>query len=182
MYSSQPVLYPFGYGLSYSTFRYGNMHLSTPSMGADGSVTASVDVTNTGSRAGRNVVQLYVHQEKSRVQQPLRKLIGFRNVWIEPGQTVRVRFPVRASDLAFWDVTHSRWVTESSRFDFMAGQSSADIQQTATLQVHGETIPPQDLTGHSTEAENFDDYQGVTLVPRTQAAGTAVAATGSGQW
>ena len=52
MYSSQPVLYPFGYGLSYSTFRYGNMHLSTPSMGADGSVTASVDVTNTGSRAG----------------------------------------------------------------------------------------------------------------------------------
>ena len=182
MYSSQPVLYPFGYGLSYSTFRYSNMHLSTPTMGADGSVTASVDVTNTGSRAGRNVVQLYVHQEKSRVQQPLRKLIGFRNVWIEPGQTVRVRFPVRASDLAFWDVTHSRWVTESSRFDFMAGQSSADIQQTATLQVHGETIPPQDLTGHSTEAENFDDYQGVTLVPQTQAAGTAVAATGSGQW
>lgn len=182
MYSSKPVLYPFGYGLSYTTFRYSNMHLSAPSMGANGSVTASVDVTNTGSRAGRDVVQLYVHQEKSRVQQPLKKLIGFQNVWLNPGQTVRVQFPVKASDLAFWDVTYSRWTVESSPFDVMVGQSSADIQQTATLQVHGETIPPQDLAGRWTQAENFDDYQGITLVPQTQAAGTAVAATGSGQW
>lgn len=64
----------------------------------------------------------------------------------------------------------------------MAGQSSADIQQAATLQVRGETIPPQDLTGHWAQAQNFDDYQGITLVPQTQAAGTAVAASGSGQW
>jgi beta-glucosidase len=182
LYSTKPALYPFGYGLSYTTFRYSGLRLSAPAMGAAGSVTASVDVTNTGHRAGRDVVQLYVHQRQSRVPQPLKKLIGFRNVWISPGQTVRVQFPVQASDLAFWDVTRSRWVVESSPFDVMVGPSSADIQQTATLQVHGETIPPQDLAGHWTQAENFDDYQGINLVPQTPAAGTAVAATGAGQW
>jgi beta-glucosidase len=177
LYSRKPVLYPFGYGLSYSTFRYGNLRLSAPSMGAVGAVTASVDVTGTGTRAGRDVVQLYVHQQQSRVRQPAEKLIGFRNVWLRPGQTVTVRFGVRASDLASWDVTRSRWVTEPSRYEFMAGQSAA-----ASLSVHGEAIPPQDLAGHPVQAQNFDDYQGITLAPETQAAGTAVAATGPGQW
>jgi beta-glucosidase len=182
MYSTQPVLYPFGYGLSYSTFRYENMRVSAPDMRTDGAVTVSVDVTNTGSRAGQDVVQLYVHQEKSRFQQPLKKLIGFQNVGLSPGQTVRVQFPVKASDLAFWDVTRSKWVVESSPFDFMVGQSAGDIRQSVVVAVHGETIPPQDLTGHPTQAQNFDDYQGITLVPQTQPAGTAVAASGSGQW
>jgi beta-glucosidase len=182
LYSRQPVLYPFGFGLSYSTFRYRDLRLSAPSMGANGSVTASVDVTGTGPAAGRDVVQLYVHQQQSRVRQPLEKLIGFRNVWLRPGQTVTVRFRVPASDLASWDVTRSRWVTEPSRYEFMAGQSAADIRQTASLSVHGEAIPPQDLTGRSVQAQNFDDYQGITLAPETQAAGTAVAATGPGQW
>ncbi len=182
MYSRQPVLYPFGYGLSYTSFRYSNMRLSAPAMGANGTVTASVDVTNTGTRAGKDVVQLYAHQDHSRVQQPVKKLIGFQDVQLSPGQTVTVRFPVKASDLAFWDVTRSRWVVESSPVELMAGQSSADIRQTATLRVHGETIPPQDLTGHATQAQNFDDYSGITLAPQTLAAGTAVEATGSGQW
>lgn len=182
MYSRQPVLYPFGYGLSYTSFGYSNMRLSAPAMGANGTVTASVDVTNTGTRAGKDIVQLYAHQDRSRVRQPVKKLIGFQDVQLSPGQTVTVRFPVKASDLAFWDVTRSRWVVESSPVELMAGQSSGDIRQTAILRVHGETIPPQDLTGHATQAQNFDDYSGITLAPETLAAGTAVEATGSGQW
>jgi beta-glucosidase len=182
MYDSQPALYPFGYGLSYTTFGYSKMRLSSAAMGREGTADVSVDVTNTGSRAGRDVVQLYVHQETSRVKQPLKKLIGFRNVSLAPGQTVTVRFAVKASDLAFWDVTRSRWVVETSAYDLMVGQSSADIRQSATLAVHGETIPSQDLTGHSTEAQNFDDYSGITLAPQTQATGTAVQATAAGQW
>lgn len=190
LYSSKPALYPFGYGLSYSTFQYSDMRLSAPDLrvsgrrghGEDGSVRVSVDVTNTGSMAGKDVVQLYDHQERSRVPQPRKKLIGFQNVWLEPGQTVRVRFSVKASQLAFWDVTRSRWVVESSPFDLMAGQSSADIRASATLDVHGETILPQDLVGHDTQAQNFDTYQGINLVPQTLATGTAVAATGTGQW
>jgi beta-glucosidase len=181
MYSAQPTLYPFGYGLSYTTFRYDDLRLSTPDMSGNGHITASVAVTNTGSRAGRDVVQLYVHQEKSRVQQPVKKLIAFRNVDLAPGQTSTVRFDVKASDLAFWDVTRDRWVVERSPFDFMVGNSSAAIARSATLRVNGETIPPRNLS-IQTPAENFDDYQGAQLVDQSKASGTAVGATAAGQW
>jgi beta-glucosidase len=181
MYSSQPALYPFGYGLSYTTFRYGGLRLSSPEMGENGQVTASVDVTNTGSRAGRDVVQLYVHQQRSRVTQPLKKLIGFQNVDLAPGQTRTVRFEVKASDLAFWDVTRDKWVVERSPFDLMTGGSSADIASEATLRVDGEVIPPRNLA-IPTSAQNFDNYQGAQLVDQSKASGTAVGATAAGQW
>ena len=90
-------------------------------------------MTNTGRRAGRDVVQLYVHQERSRVKQPIKKLIGFRNVDLAPGQTTTVRFTVKATDLAFWDVTRNKWAVERSPFDLMTGSSSADIASSATV-------------------------------------------------
>jgi beta-glucosidase len=181
MYDTQPALYPFGYGLSYTTFRYGDLRLSEPEMSGDGQVTASVEVTNTGRREGRDVVQLYVHQEQSRVPQPIKKLIGFQNVDLAPGKTATVRFTVRASDLAFWDVTRNKWAVERSPFDLMIGGSSADTARSATLQVNGEVIPPRNLAV-VTLAENFDDYQGAQLVDQSTASGTAVGATGAGQW
>ena len=181
MYSNQPALYPFGYGLSYTSFRDSNLRLSAPAMDSGGHVTASVDVTNTGQRAGRHVVQLYVHQEKSRVKQPLRKLIGFASVDLAPGQTTTVRFGVTASALASWDVTRDRWAVESSPYDIMVGSSSADIGQSTVLMVRGETIPPRNLAV-PTRAENFDDYQGIQLVDQSKVSGTAVGATAAGQW
>jgi beta-glucosidase len=180
MYSAQPTLYPFGYGLSYTSFRYGDLRLSAPEMGKQGQLTATVNVTNTGSRAGRDVVQLYAHQVKSRVKQPLKKLIGFRNVDLAPGQTKAVTFQIHASDLAFWDVTQSKWVVERSPFQLMVGSSSAGITAHATLQVDGEVIPPRDLAV-PTQAQNFDDYQGAQLVDQSKASGTAVGAS-TGQW
>ncbi len=181
MYDSQPALYPFGYGLSYTTFRYGQLRLSQPRMSGNGQVTATVDVTNTGSRPGRAVVQLYAHQERSRVKQPLKKLIGFANVDLAPGQTKPVQLPVKASDLAFWDVTRSKWVVERSPVDLMAGSSSAGATAHATLQVNGEVIPTRNLAV-ATPAENFDDYSGAQLVDQSKASGTAVGATAPGQW
>jgi beta-glucosidase len=181
MYSSQPTLYPFGYGLSYTSFRYSHLRLSKPEMSGTGQVTATVDVANTGQRPGRDVVQLYAHQERSRVEQPLKKLIGFANVDLAPGQTRTVQFPVKASDLAFWDVTRNKWVVERSPFDLMIGNSSAGIAAHATLQVNGEVIPPRNLAV-STLAENFDDYSGAQLVDQSKASGTAVGATAAGQW
>lgn len=181
MYSTQPALYPFGYGLSYTTFRYSHLRLSRPEMSGHGQVTATVDVTNTGQRQGRDVVQLYVHQDRSRIKQPLKKLIGFANVGLAPGQTKTVRFQVKASDLAFWDVTRNRWVVERSPFHLMIGSSSGDIAAHATLQVNGEVIPPRNLTVPAL-AENFDNYQGAQLVDRSKASGTAVGATAAGQW
>ena len=180
-YSSQPALYPFGYGLSYTTFRYRHLRLSKPEMPGDGQVTATVDVTNTGSRPGREVVQLYAHQERSRVKQPLRKLIGFASVDLAPGQTKSVPLPVKASDLAFWDVTRNRWVVERSPFDLMAGGSAADAAAHTTLQINGDVIPPRNLAV-ATPAENFDDYSGAQLVDQSKASGTAVGATAPGQW
>ena len=180
LYSTQSTLYPFGYGLSYTSFRYGDLRLSAPQMDERGQLTATVDVTNTGSRAGREVVQLYVHQVKSRVKQPLKKLIGFQNVDLAPGQTKAVTFQVHASDLAFWDVTRNKWVVERSPFQFMVGSSSADIAAQATLQVNGDVIPPRDLSV-PTQAQNFDDYQGAQLVDQSKASGTAVGAD-AGQW
>jgi len=141
---NKEVLFPFGFGLSYTTFRYGDLKVSKPEMSGHGQVTASVKVTNTGQRDGRDVVQLYVHQQKSRAAQPVKKLIGFKNVDLAPGQTATVRFTVRASDLAFWDVTRSKWVVERSPFDLMAGSSSADIgrlRRAASPRPNSEAMP-----------------------------------------
>lgn len=181
MYSTQSALYPFGYGLSYTTFRYGPLRLSAPEISGNGQLTATVDVTNTGQWQGRGAVQFYVHQDESRVKQPVKKLIGFQNVDLAPGQTRAVTFQVHASDLAFWDITRNKWVVERSSFHLMAGGSSADTPATATFQVNGEVIPPRDLAV-PTLAENFDDYQGAQLVDQSKASGTAVGATAAGQW
>ena len=181
LYYQGTPLFPFGYGLSYTSFRYANLRLSAPTVGGNGTVTVSVDVTNTGKRAGDEVVQLYTHQRTSRAQQPLQALRGFQRVHLGPGQTSTVRLQLRAADLAHWDVTRGRWVVESSLYDLLVGGSSADVRARAVLRVNGETIPPRDLTT-ATRAEAFDDYSGVLLADESKASGTAVSAGAAGQW
>jgi beta-glucosidase len=174
-------LYPMGYGLSYTSFRYDNLRLSSPVVDGRGSVRVSVDVTNTGSRAGDEVVQLYTHAQRSRVKQPVKQLRGFQRVHLAPGQRRSVTITVKASDLAFWDVTRERYVVESGGYDVMVGASSAEVRATGQVRVRGEVIGARDLT-KTTRAENFDDYHGVTLVDETKARGTAVGSTGAGDW
>ncbi|MER6121994.1 glycoside hydrolase family 3 C-terminal domain-containing protein [Streptomyces sp. NPDC001795] len=166
-------LYPFGYGLSYTSFRYGGLKR------VEGGY--EVPVTNTGRRAGDEVVQLYVHQRESRDKQPLKQLKAYARVSLKPGETKTVRLRLRASDLAHWDVTRSKWVVETGTYDVMAGASSADIRTRAALQVNGETIPPRDLS-KVTRAENFDDLSGISLVDESKASGTAVSASADGAW
>ncbi|MCO1576944.1 glycoside hydrolase family 3 C-terminal domain-containing protein [Crossiella sp. SN42] len=173
-------LYPFGHGLSYTEFGYRNLRLSKPVVAADGEVTVSVEVTNTGARAGEEVVQLYTHQRASRDKQPLRQLRGFDRVRLNPGETKAVRLTLRAADLAHWDVTRNRWVVENSPQDIMVGRSATDIRQQGTLFVRGETIPARELTGPA-RAVDFDDYRGVDLVDETKVRGDAVGAT-AGDW
>ncbi|MFB9234115.1 glycoside hydrolase family 3 C-terminal domain-containing protein [Plantactinospora siamensis] len=180
LYSHADPLYAFGHGLSYTRFRYGNLRADR-TVRADGTITARVDVTNTGSRAGAEVVQLYSHQRTSRDATAIRQLRAFQRVELAPGQTRTVTLRLRAADLAHWDVTRSRWVVEDSTYDLLAGSSSADIRARAAVRVRGETIPPRDLS-RPTRAENFDGYAGVRLVDQSKAAGTAVGATEAGQW
>ncbi|WP_053714749.1 glycoside hydrolase family 3 protein [Saccharothrix sp. NRRL B-16348] len=168
-------LYPFGYGLSYTSFGYSKLRVDRTAVDAAGQVKVRVDVTNRGDRAGAEVVQLYSHQKKSRVQQPVKQLRAFDRVELRPGETKTVELTVRAADLAFWDVTRGKPVVETAPHDLTVGPL------TRTISVRGETIPPRDLR-KTTQAQNFDDYSGVTLVDTTKERGTAVASTAPGQW
>ena len=131
-------LYPFGHGLSYTTFRYGALRASAASAGARDTVLVQVDVTNTGRRAGDEVVQLYVRHEGSRVKRPRRELRGFRRVPLAPGETRTVAFRLPVSSLAYWDEGTSRWVVESEPVRLMVGASSADIRAERVLRLRGD--------------------------------------------
>lgn len=176
LYYQGAPLYPFGYGLSYTTFGYRDLRASVHG----GTVDATVRVTNTGRRAGDEVVQLYTHQRTSRDKEPLKALHAFQRVHLNPGQTTTVRLSFPVSALAHYDVTRDRNVVETATYDLMAGASSADIRQRAAVRVHGETIPPRNLA-RTTRAADFDDYQGVRLVDESKTGGTAVGAA-DGSW
>ncbi|MCA9956114.1 MAG: glycoside hydrolase family 3 C-terminal domain-containing protein, partial [Anaerolineales bacterium] len=181
LYFSGKPLYTFGHGLAYTPFEYTNLQLSDNAFDAKETVNIKVDVTNTGTRASDEVVQLYVRANQSRVKRPYRQLKGFQRLHFAPGQTKTVHFTLPASELAIWDVTQDKWTVESGVFDILLGRSSADIKLTASLTVQGETIPPRNLT-QPTRAENFDDYAGAKLVDEMKVAGTAVSATAPDDW
>jgi beta-glucosidase len=125
--SSRP-LYPFGYGLSYTTFSFDNLKLSQPEAKVGASVDVSVDVSNTGSRSGDTVVQLYIHQRAGSASRPVRQLKGFRRLTLAAGAKETVHFTLGPDELQFWSPTAKKWVVEAEQFDVWAGADS-----TATL-------------------------------------------------
>lgn len=125
--NSKP-LYPFGYGLSYTTFKFANLKLSKTTIGVSDSTEASVDVTNTGSVAGDAVAQIYIHQRYGSASRPVRQLKGFERVALQPGETKTLKFPLGRSELQYWSPQDKRWIVEPSEFDVWAGGDS-----TATL-------------------------------------------------
>ncbi len=135
MYFKGEPLYAFGYGLSYTTFKYSNLRTSSSQMGKDGAVTVSVDVTNTGSLAGDAVVQLYVKHMASKVERPAEELKGFKRIGVQPGETKTVEIPLQASALAFWDEKISAFQVEAEPIRVMVGNSSADIQLSTEVRV-----------------------------------------------
>ena len=128
MYVKGSPLFPFGYGLSYTQFAYSNLHVSPPQIGGNGAVTVSVDVRNTGSRAGDEVVQLYIHDKPSGVPQPAERLRGFQRVTLAPGETKTVTLQVPVEKLAYWDVVSHSYVAQPGTYDVLVGASSADIR------------------------------------------------------
>lgn len=135
MYFKGKPLYPFGYGLSYTTFRFSNIRTSAPSLTKDGAITVSVDVTNTGKRAGDAVAQLYVKHMKSAVQRPKEELEGFKRVSLAPGETKTVQIPLKASQLAYWDEKQNGFKVETEPVKLMIGDSSADLKVSTTIPV-----------------------------------------------
>ncbi len=127
MYAKGTPLYPFGHGLSYTTFRFANLRTDKPSLAPDGELIVSLDVTNTGKVAGDAVPQLYVRHVGSKVERPALQLAGFSRVRVEPGQTKTVQFPVKASQFAYWDAGRKASVVERETIQLMVGASSADV-------------------------------------------------------
>ncbi|HTI62290.1 MAG TPA: fibronectin type III-like domain-contianing protein, partial [Gemmatimonadaceae bacterium] len=128
-------LYPFGHGLSYAAFAYKNVRSSAPQLRADGTIDVSVDVTNTGKRAGSEVVQLYVQHMGSKVSRPHEDLRGYQRVALDPGQTRTVVMPLSAKSLAYWDSTSHGWVVEDEPVKLRVGASSADIRGEVTVDI-----------------------------------------------
>ncbi|MEV4220125.1 glycoside hydrolase family 3 C-terminal domain-containing protein [Nonomuraea sp. NPDC049725] len=172
LYHRGGELYPFGHGLSYTTFGYQGLRVRGDEV--------SVKVTNTGDVAGEEVVQLYTRQRVSRFDQPVKRLRGFERIALAPGESRTVTFRLARADLAVWDHTRERWAVESATHDVLVGSSSDRIRQRATLRVKGETIPPRDLS-RTTRAMNFDDYSGVAFADENKVAGDVVAGS-SGDW
>ncbi|MEJ2007195.1 MAG: beta-glucosidase BglX [Acidobacteriota bacterium] len=133
-YLDLPVgpLYRFGYGLSYTTFRFSNLKLSAPAMSRDGSIEVSATLTNTGHRAGDEVAQLYIHQRVATLSQPVRELKGFERITLQPGQSRVVQFALKATQLGFWDDS-SDFRIEPGTFDLWVGDSSAGGLHTTFL-------------------------------------------------
>ena len=128
-------LYPFGYGLSYTTFSYGDIELSADHIARDGSVTASVTVTNTGKRDGDEVVQLYIHHPAAQIARPVKELKGFRRVHLKAGESRRIDFTVTSDMLKYKD-GNGRDILEAGDYDIMVGPNSSDnVLKRATLRM-----------------------------------------------
>ncbi|MDL5485475.1 glycoside hydrolase family 3 C-terminal domain-containing protein [Microbacterium wangruii] len=131
------VAYPFGHGLSYTTFAYGE---PSASVTADGDLRVHVRIANTGSRAGREVVQVYAAPTSSAVARPPRELKGFAGVTLDAGEERTVEIVVPRAELAYWDVRVDRWVVEGGAYRLEVGASSRDVRGAATVDVAGDDV------------------------------------------
>ncbi len=120
-------LFPFGYGLSYTTYKFTDLDLSSSTLDTTESITVRVNVTNTGKRAGEEVAQLYLHDTKPLVDRPVRELKGFAKVALQPGETKTVEFTLKPRDLAYFDVPGHQWKANAGDYDVEIGSSSRDI-------------------------------------------------------
>ena len=130
--------YPFGFGLSYTTFSFRNLK-SAPA--GDGHFTVTFDVTNTGKRAGATVAQLYVSEVSPKVERPVKELKGFERVLLQPGETKHLTLDLNARSFSYFDVKSAAWRADAGNYDLLLGDSSQDIQQKVPIQL------PRSLVG-----------------------------------
>jgi beta-glucosidase len=145
MYFDGKPAYAFGRGLSYTTFDYGSLKLSSNQIGSDGQVTVKTEIKNSGQRAGDEVVQLYVHQAGEK--RPREQLAGFARISLKPGESRTVSFSLPAEQLAYWDGDQGMFVVKPGNVDLMVGSASDDIRQKAQFQITSAgRWPPTELT------------------------------------
>ena len=155
-----PVQFPFGYGLSYTTFEYSNPKVSSKQFKDIDGVTVSVDVTNTGKLSGKEVVQVYVHDKKSKLIRPPKELKGFAKVDLQPGETKTVNIALDFRSFAYYDPAYKQWITEDGDFDILIGSSSADICFSEPVTLESSLTLPCLLDRESTIREWLADPKG----------------------
>jgi len=155
-----PVLFPFGYGLSYTTFEYSNAKVSASKFKDVDGVTVTVDVTNAGDVAGKEIVQIYVHDQQSGLVRPEKELKGFAKVELQPGETKSVSIPLDFRAFAFYHPEYKQWITEDGDFDILIAASAADIRQTLTITLESTVGLPCILDKESTIREWMADSRG----------------------
>ncbi|MCM1179772.1 MAG: glycoside hydrolase family 3 C-terminal domain-containing protein [Clostridium sp.] len=134
---NMPVMFPFGFGLSYTTFEYSNLTVDKKEFSDQETVTVSVDVTNTGKMAGKEIVELFVADQESTVIRPVKELKGFEKVALNPGETKTVTFTLDSRAFAYYEPEMKDWNVESGEFEIMIGKSSEDIVLSETVVVNG---------------------------------------------
>jgi len=155
-----PVQFPFGYGMSYTTFSYHNAKVSKKTFRDVEGVMVTVDVTNTGKVAGKEIVQVYVHDQRSQLVRPEKELKGFAKVELQPGETKTVSIPLDFRAFAYYHPTYHQWITEDGDFDLLIAASSADIRQTLTVTLESTLKLPCILNRGSTIREWMEDTCG----------------------
>ena len=151
------VLFPFGHGLSYTSFEYSDLWLSDAEITDEDTLTATVTVKNTGNRTGKTVVQLYVSDVESTVLRPVRELKGFEKVELRPGQSKEVTFTLDKRSFAYWNQEIHDWHVETGVFNIEIGQSSRDIAQAATVKVHSTVVLPRRYSMDSIVMDILED-------------------------
>jgi beta-glucosidase len=155
-----PVLFPFGHGLSYTTFAYSNAKVSAEQFKDVDGLTVTLDVTNTGKFPGKEIVQVYVHDQKSVLVRPDKELKGFAKVELQPGETKTVSIQLDFRAFAYYHPEHKQWITEDGDFDILVGASSADIRSRLTVSLESTLNLPCILDKESTIREWMADRRG----------------------
>ncbi len=141
-----PVRFPFGFGLSYTTFAYTNLKLSKNHLQQGETLAVSVDITNTGNIKGKEIVQLYVQSTHEGISRPAKELKGFEKVALEPGETKTVRFELTPRAFAYYEVKLNDWYVEGGSYDILIGASSQDIRLKESLEIAAGTPIPFEVT------------------------------------
>ena len=158
------VRFPFGYGLSYTTFAYSEPKLSAGRIRDTDTVTIRVDVTNTGSRTGKEVVQLYVSAPDSKVIRPVRELRGFDKIELAPGETKMVSFTLDMRAFAYWNTDIHDWYVESGKYLIQIGGSSRDIAIEQEVYVESTRKLPRHYTMDTPFGDLMDDPEAMELL------------------
>ncbi|CAM5673564.1 hypothetical protein SALBM311S_00474 [Streptomyces alboniger] len=172
LYFEGTPLFPFGHGLSYAAFSYGDLAVRV----APEVLRVSFAITNTGDVTADEVPQLYVRATDPSVPRPRRELVAHRRVTLAPGERTELSFEVPLSALEFWDVAQGRPRLEPGSYELMAGASSEDVRLRTTVLLDGEPTTPRAVLERGLDAADFDEQSGVDIVDRTKARGDAVTA------